>query len=194
MRASAPRGVSLVIGLTAIAATTVEIVVPEEGLLTVVLAFGVVGTFLQQMFRRDGRPRLAESVSVAVSGIIVVISVAGWITAVSQVDGLPLVLVTAAALALAAGSMYLPGPSSIAVIAACAAPTVVAALLGGLLPGVEPVPAALLGFAAGTMVAATHILFLRFRSLPLPSTGLAAAVLAPLALGLPVAQLAAFVL
>ncbi len=45
------------------------------------LAMSVVATFAHQLLRRDMRPRLVESVTGVVSGVVVVELVAGWVAA-----------------------------------------------------------------------------------------------------------------
>lgn len=194
MRASAREGSSVVIGLTAIGAVVTELVEPRSDITTVVLAFGVVAAFLQQMFRRDGRRRLVESVSTTVAGVVIVVSAAGWVSAMADPGGIAMVLVAASALALAAATTFLPGPPAFAAIAGTVVTPIMTAALGVTIPNLEVLPATLIGFAGGAIVATAHALFLRMRVPPRPVAAVAAALTPVLALGIPASQLTSFVL
>lgn len=75
-----------------------------EGLLAqlpTVAALALLLAFVHQLARRDGRPRLVESVTGAVTGQAVVVLAAAWVAVPSTYAGAPLVAVVLAALAAA---------------------------------------------------------------------------------------------
>ncbi|MDD9207211.1 hypothetical protein PU560_12150, partial [Georgenia sp. 10Sc9-8] len=150
----------------------------------------VVAAFVHQMLRRDGRPRLVESVSGVVAGVVVVVTAALWVDVSAADGGRTLVLVAAAGLTLAA--VWTALPVSVAVLASGAA-----LLAGGggllvahLLPGVELAVAAAVGAGAGLFTAVLHTLLGRSPHVSRPLAGLGAAML-PVLVGSVPAYLAA---
>lgn len=193
LRNASPRGSTAVIALTLLTGVGLSFAFPDdENVLTLTIAFGVVAAFLHQMLRRDGRPRMVESVSVTVSGLIIAVSAIGWIDALVYTGGVALALVTAAALAFAAGVTFLPVRGHFVTLIAVVGATALGAILSGIVPGVHPVAASVLSFAAGSMVAAVHILFIRYRAISRPWVAFSAATISALSMGLPVMQVAAF--
>jgi len=78
-------GVGVVVAVTG-AVTVAMSFLPGPNLLgwlPTALAVGVVLAFVHQMIRRDGRPRLVESVSATVTGQAVSILGAGWLVALT---------------------------------------------------------------------------------------------------------------
>lgn len=74
---------------------------PDDGLLAqlpAVAALALLAAFVHQLVRRDGRPRLVESVSGAVTGQAVVVLGTAWIAVPATYAGAPLVAVVLAAL------------------------------------------------------------------------------------------------
>jgi hypothetical protein len=70
-----PRGTTAVLAVgTALAAASVTLATQDPFLRWVpaAMAVSVIGAFLHQLMRRDGRPRLAESVSSSVAGLAVI--------------------------------------------------------------------------------------------------------------------------
>lgn len=191
LHTSAPRGSLLVVGLVAVGATAGMYWIPEDALvLPLAVAFGVVAAFLQQMFRGDSRPGMIESVSGTVVGVILVVSGSGWVGALAIPNGLGAILITVAAVAVAAAVTLLRLSALATVGIATAGATLLATVLGFLMSGAQLGLVAALGLAAGSIVSATHVLFLRRQPVASISAPIAAAVLPVLALGLPVMQIA----
>jgi hypothetical protein len=153
--------------------------------LLAVLGFAVVAAFVHEMARRDGRPRLVESVTGTVTGAVAAVSVAGWLV-VSGV-GPPAVLVTAtgAALAVAALAALLPlGKRYTSPIA------VSLGVLAGLavawqLPALDYLTGGAIGGGAGLMTASVRVLFDHYPASGRPSASGAIAALPVCALGVP---------
>ncbi|MFC7407115.1 hypothetical protein [Georgenia alba] len=179
------RGGSIVIGLAAVAALAV-VRFAGFGHLGLVAGLAVVAAIVHQMLRRDGRPRLVESVSGIVTGAVVTISAAGWLAI--EVDRTTPALVVTAAATIAAAATVTALRAPIAVVGGLAA--VVGAgvglLIGFLLGEVGPVAGALVGLTAGILTAALHILFGQFPASGRIRPALAAALLLVLVSGVPV--------
>jgi hypothetical protein len=153
--------------------------------LMAVLGFAVVAAFVHEMVRRDGRPRLVESVTGTVTGSVAAVSAAGWVV-VSGV-GPPAVLVTAtgAALTVAALAALIPlgsrytGPIAVSV-GVCAG-----LLAAWQLPGLGYATGGAVGGAAGLMTASVRVLFEHYPASGRPSASGAIATLPVCALGVP---------
>ncbi|XVX19730.1 hypothetical protein ACQP1U_15715 [Actinomycetota bacterium] len=109
-------GSSSVLALSSIGAAIAAVVVlddPYLRFLPLAMAASVIGIFLHQLLRRDGRPRLSESVAVTAAGVAVISSGAAYIPLPRLEVGD--VVVAAAAAAVAAGSIadLLSGRSSL---------------------------------------------------------------------------------
>ncbi|PWD51834.1 hypothetical protein C8046_15465 [Serinibacter arcticus] len=163
--------------------------------LTLVGALAVVAAFVREFARRDGRPRLIESLAASATGIVVVVSAAGWV-AVGE-GPLQLTVVLTAAVTLAAGSacaaLHLP-PWPHAIVTILAA-TGIGIGAGFVLPDeLGYVVSGLVGFAAGLLSAALHALLGRYPSAGRPAAAVAAAVLPVAVVGIPVYVLLRFFL
>ncbi|TDE88334.1 hypothetical protein EXU48_23450 [Occultella glacieicola] len=185
----ARRGASVVLLGCVVASVGVLLLTNDLAMVAVVFALSVVAAFVHELVRRDGRPRLVESVSGTVAGAAVVTSATGWIAVGTGPTAVGLLLCGAVTLAVAAMCSALPFPGWIG-----AGITVVAAAGGGLAVGsvtdVGPTAGALIGFSAGVVLAAAHRLFGQFPSSGRPFPALAAAVLPVAVAGLPVYVLA----
>lgn len=179
------RGGSVVIALVALAAVVV-VQLGSFAQLAVVMGLAVVAAFVHQMLRRDGRPRLVESVSGVISGTVVVVSAAGWLTVEEGAVAAELVVTAAAAVTAGAALTAVPGPSRLVAALATVGGGGVGLLTGALLDGVGPVPGLLVGLAAGILTAALHVLFGRFPASRRIRPALAAGLLVVLASGVPV--------
>lgn len=179
------RGGSLVIALTALAAVVV-VRLTSLADLALVMGLAVVAAFVHQMLRRDGRPRLVESVAGVVSGAVVVASAAGWLAVEGGDVTAALVVTAAATIAGAAAVTAVPGRTRLIAVLATVVGGGVGLLTGALLEGVGPVPGLLVGLAAGILTAALHILFGRFPASRRVRPALAAGLLLVLASGVPV--------
>lgn len=105
----ARRGTTTVIALAAVAAAVTAALAVRAGRLEgtrstgvlqdlpQVAALALLVAFLHQLARRDGRPRLVESVTAAVTGQAVVVLAAAWVAVPATYAGAPLVAVVLAA-------------------------------------------------------------------------------------------------
>ncbi|MFP5347762.1 MAG: hypothetical protein ACLGIA_12150 [Actinomycetes bacterium] len=117
-----------------------------------VLALSVITAFWHQLLRRDMRPRLVESVTGVVSGVVAVELSAGWIGALHSPGGAPLVLMGTTAVAVACLATGLPWPQKVTGPVAVVAGAAFAALAGALLPDLHAVPSAAVGAVAALLV------------------------------------------
>ncbi|GMA30264.1 hypothetical protein [Litorihabitans aurantiacus] len=187
-------GTRVLLALVAAASFAAVTLTGDIRLLTLVAALGVVAAFVREFARRDGRPRLIESLAASAAGIAVVVSAAGWVAVGESPTSLTVVLT--AAVALAAGSacaaIHLPPwPHALLTIAAA---TGVGIGGGYFLPEVGYVVSGLLGLSAGLLSAALHALLGRYPSAGRPAAALAAAVLPVAVVGIPVYVLLRFYL
>jgi len=150
------RGSTTILSLCGSVAVLVVALTPDEPRLRwlpSVLAMSVVAAFTHQLLRRDMRPRLVESITGVVCGVVVVELGASWI-AVSAADGGPqLVLSATAALAAASLATALPWPQRYSGPLALVAGAAFAALVASALADVGSGPAAVLGLCLGAVVA-----------------------------------------
>jgi hypothetical protein len=181
-----PRGTTTVVSASgALAAVAVGLTRDEPRLewLAPALAAAVVAEFVHQLGRRDGRPRMVESVCGSVAGVVVL----GSFAAVVALPGSPLtadgVLVWALPVALGVALQALALPGRVAVPLGVLA----AALSGGLLGGLLSAPTAGAGAAAAVAVMLHRLLtvlpragvtpgWLALAAAPLASSGLVAYV------------------
>ena len=179
------RGAGIVIALAA-AAAVVAVRLGSMPLLALVMGLSVVGAFVHQMLRKDGRPRLVESVSGVVTGNVVVVSAAGWVAVESGLVTEALVVTAAAAIAAAASCTAIPARTEVVCAAAAVGAGGVGLLTGYLLVGVGPLPGLLLGLAAGILTAGLHVLLGQFPASRRRRPAAAAALLPLLGAGVPV--------
>ncbi|SED51158.1 hypothetical protein [Ruania alba] len=182
----ARRGAVAVLLLTAAAGLTALLVWEDLLYVAVALGLGVVGAFVHEMLRRDGRPRLVESVSGVVTGAVVVASAAGWLAVGSGPVAVALLLVGAVTLTAGSACTALPipgwlGSATTIVIAAAAG-----LLVGSLIEAVGLLAGGLIGLSAGVLIAAVHALFGQFPASGRPTAALAAAMLPVAVSGVPV--------
>ena len=181
----APGGSALVIGLTGtgavgvVAATQGE---PSMRNLPLVLAMGIVLAFVAEMLRRDGRPRLVESLLGTVSGLVVAVSGAGWIATDRTDAGAELVVTCAVAIAVASAISALPLAGWWSSVVTVAAATVAGGALGYVLLEVEISSGLWTGVVSGMLVAGLRALFDQLPTLERRQAALAATVL-PVTLG-----------
>lgn len=98
-------GSSLAIGLAGVLAPATVALTPDEPYLRhvpVVVALALLAMFLHQLLRRDGRPRLTQSVAVSAAGIGFAAIGAAYVPLGRTFGGREVVAVVAAALALSA--------------------------------------------------------------------------------------------
>jgi len=178
---------SVVLLLVALAAAVgTQLLTGDLAMVAVVYGLLVVAAFVHELARRDGRPRLVESVAGAVTGMAVIVSGVGWLAIGSGASAIGLLVVGAVTLAVAAVCTSLP-------LRAPGGPvlTIALASLGGLgvgavVPAVGMTTGLLVGLAAGLLSAAVHHVLGRFPASGQPMPALAAAVLPVLVCGVPV--------
>lgn len=157
------RGSTTILAVCGSVAVLVVALTPDEPRLRwlpSVLALSVLAAFGHQLLRRDMRPRLVESVTGVLAGVVVVELSAGWVAVAAAEGGLEIVLVATSALAAAALATVVPWPQRLTRPLAVVSGAVFAALAAAFLTGPAPVHAAVLGLAAGSVVAGLDRLFL----------------------------------
>ena len=184
MSLPAPGGSSIVLGLAGLGTVLAVYATPSAPWLRnvpLVLAMGVVLAFVNELLRSDDRPRLVESLTGTVAGVVVVVSTAGWLAIAKTSGGEPFVAMSAAALAIASAVAAIPfygWPSfGLTVLVGTGAGAIAARLLPG--PGLAA--GVVVGFVCGLLVASVHMLLARVPSLRGVPGGLAASA-APIAI------------
>lgn len=133
--------------------------------LPVVIALAVLLTFVNEMARQDGRPRLLDSVAGTVTGVLVAAAAAGWIAAVRMPGGSGLVVAGAVALFLGSAAAAVPFGGWLAVLVTSAAAIAGGAGAGAVMPRIDALTGSLIGLAVGLLVAVLHALFDRVPTL-----------------------------
>lgn len=178
-----PRGAIVVLFLggtlavVAMARTTSE---PRLQWLALALAGAVVATFVHQLARRDGRPRLVESVAGEISGVVVLASLSTLQALPGTLPGVTGVLIWAGSVAAAAAVQALPLPARLLGPLGLVVGTAVGALVGGLAADGRLVA----GAAVGALVSGVALMLRQLLgSLPAAgrSPGWWAAAVAPVA-------------
>ncbi|PRY58038.1 hypothetical protein BCF74_11469 [Knoellia remsis] len=96
-------GSSIAIGVAGVIAPIVVALTPDQPFLRhlpVVVAGALLAMFLHQLLRRDGRPRLTQSIAVSAAGIAIATMGAAWVPLGRTFGGPHVVLAVAAAVAL----------------------------------------------------------------------------------------------
>jgi hypothetical protein len=164
-----PRGTTAVVALggalsaVAVGATDSE---PRLVWLAPALAGGVVGEFAHQLARRDARPRMVESVSGTIAGLVVLASLATVLALPGTPAGADGVATWAAAVTVAVvvQALTLPGRWLLAL------GVVLGALVGALLGGLLHDDTVVAGLVVGAISAAVAVMLHRLLVV-LPSAG-----------------------
>lgn len=143
-------------GVAAVLSTGIR---PDLRTLAIVFAGSVLLTFVNELLRRDGRPRLVESVAGTITGSLLAVATAGWVACGRSAEGEALVVAAAVALALASGLSAVRLPVGWASVVTAVAAGLGGALVGLVLSVIGPLVGGLAGFAVGIQVAAMHVLF-----------------------------------
>ena len=154
-----PRGTASVVGGTGTAGVVVVLLTPGDPrlrALPVVLAVAVLGAFVHQLLRRDGRPRVVDGLSGAVAGLVVTGMASGWLAALSGTHGLQLVAAAGAAVGVGSLSAALSLPVRLRGLVGLVLATAVGALVALPEPGVRTLAGGVLGLAAGVVVVLVH--------------------------------------
>lgn len=102
-----PKGASAVLALTAVLLVGSVLAVARSPYLrwaSAALAIGLIAMFVQQLLRRDGRPRLTESVMGTALGMVVLASGIAYLPIVHVSDGAQLIACAMAAIAAGTGA------------------------------------------------------------------------------------------
>jgi hypothetical protein len=100
-----PRGTAFVLALGSVGAIGTALVTSEDPFLawmTAALAGSMIVAFVHQLARRDGRPRLVESIASTITAIAIVVSGASLVALPRTVDGMWVVAIAMAAMAVSA--------------------------------------------------------------------------------------------
>ncbi len=153
---------------------------PRLEWLALALAGGVIAEFVHQLLRRDGRPRLVESVSGTVAGIVVLGSAASVLALPGSQVGAVGVVLWAAPVVAGAVVQLLPFPNRLTMAVGVLVGLLLGSLAGGMLAGATP----LAGLVCGGLTAAVALMVHRLLVV-LPAAGRApgwlALAVAPLA-------------
>lgn len=166
------RGSTSVLAGCGAVATLIVLFAPTERPLQYVaawLALSVIITFFHQLLRRDYRPRLVESVTGVVAGVVTANLAVGWLAAESTA----LVLLGACCLPVAALALAAPLPRRFTNPLAVAGSLVVAALLSALGP-VGTLPAGVIGLLVGVVAVGLDRVFAHLPTMGSRQAGLAA--------------------
>lgn len=157
--------------------------------LPLALAGAIVMVFVHQLFRREGRPHLVESVTGMVTGMLVLASAAGWVAAIRTSGGVSLVVVSAIGIAAACAAVALPIRGFFGVVLTLMASSVAGGGIGMLMPEVSGRAGMLIGLMAGILISTLHVLFAR-----LPNAGKKPAVLASVTLPVAASGIAVYII
>ncbi|WP_426565213.1 hypothetical protein ACPPVT_02695 [Angustibacter sp. McL0619] len=193
-----PRGTTTVLCLggaacvVSVAAADAE---PRLNWLALALAGSVIAEFVHQLLRRDGRPRMVESVSGTIAGLVVLGSLSAVLALLDAPAGAAGVLTWAVSVAVALLAQVAPVSSRIVIAVGAVLAAVVGGLLGLLLDGMTPLAGALTGVICGAVALVVHQLlavlpaagrapgWLALAAAPLATTGMLGYVILRLALG-----------
>jgi hypothetical protein len=158
----APRGTTAALGLSAVLAVGSVAATEDDPLLdwlALAAAGGVVACFLHQLVRRDGRPRLVESLSGELMAVALVACAAAVIGLPRTKGGADAVLPLAVAVAAVGLVQLVPLPERLRTLPALAGAAAAGALAAGLVPHVGVAYGAVVGLAYAVGVAFLRRLF-----------------------------------
>ncbi|GAB3681840.1 hypothetical protein GCM10028814_18620 [Angustibacter aerolatus] len=165
-----PRGTTSVVAGGGVLAAVAVALTTEEPLLrwlSLALAVSVVGEFVHQLARRDARPRMVESVTGSVAGLVLVSSLAAVVALPRSPVGGGGVLVWAVPVALALVPLALPLPGRVAMPLG----VLVGLVAGGQLGGLQHDGHVLAGLVAGGVSAGVVLLLHRLLAVLPPAAG-----------------------
>ena len=178
-------GPGVVIAVTGLAALAVVTITGSVDGVAIVVGLAVAAAFVQEMLRRDGRPRLVESVAGTVAGSVVAASAALWPALGDNRPATAVVVTAAAALAAGAACTALPLRGQIVAPLAMVVAAAAGLLAGWMLPHVGTAVGAATGLVAGILTWAVHVVLGRFPAATRPLPALAAAALPLMLAGAP---------
>lgn len=187
-------GPGIVIALCGLGSLAVVAVTESVDGVAVVVGLGVAAAFVQEMLRRDGRPRLVESVAGTVAGSAVAASAALWPALGDSRSAVAVVVTAAAALAAGATCTALPFRGRVTAPLAMVVAGGAGLLAGSFLPDVGLVVGGATGLAAGVLTSTIHVVLGRLPGSTRPLPALAAAALPPMLAGAPTFMLGSVLL
>jgi hypothetical protein len=159
----APRGTVAAIGLSAVLATTAVALTKDDPLLdwlALAGAGGVIVCFGHQLLRRDGRPRLVESLSGETMAVALVVCAAALVGLPRTTGGADAVLTLAVAVAAVAAVELVPLPERLLTLPALVGAAAAGALAAGLARHTPVAFGAVVGLAYAVGVICLRRLFL----------------------------------
>ena len=154
-----PHGSTSLVALGGVACVVAVALSREEPLLqwlALALAGAVVGEFVHQLARRDGRPRLVECVTGTLAGVVVLASMSTWVALPRTSIGGGGVLLVAVPVAVGLALQALPVPGRLASVSGVGVSALLAALLAGFVPEAPVLAGLLTGLAAGAVAVMLH--------------------------------------
>ena len=133
-----PRGTTAVVALGGTLAVLAVGLARDEPLLqwlSLAIAGSVLAEFVHQLARRDGRPRVVESSTGAVTGVTVLASLSAVLALPGTPSGAAGVVVVVLPVTLALVLQLVPVPARLSAAGGAVAAMLLGALLGGLLTG-----------------------------------------------------------
>lgn len=192
------RGIPVIFGI-GLLAVVVVLVTRDADHLVLTVAAAIIAAFLLEMSRTDGRPRLVEDVSGLVSGCVVALCGAGWIT-VSELD--PVLTVTAAlvlaavsalaAIPVAGRRVVLASPVVGLAVAFLAHLAAVEVLVPRGVPGLATATVLVLGASVGLLAGSVQVILSWLPSSGRRRAAMAAALTPVLLIGVPLELVARF--
>lgn len=186
---AAPKGSAFVIGVTGLGAVAVlagETNLASLDLLPLVLAMGVILTFINELLRKDERKDMMVSLSGTISGLVVTVASAGWLATATGDLGIELVTTAAAALATSSTVVALKIVEWLRAGLCIVVGASIGLLVAFVLPQIDAFFGLWSGMIAGLLVITLNLLFQHLDAkLPSKENWLAnlALVVLPVALG-----------
>ena len=153
-----PRGSGAVVALSGVVAVVTAVVSAGRdhplAPFAVILALSVLAAFGHELLRKDGRPRLVDSVTGTFAGEVLAVLGAGWLLLPGSRTGVNGVAVAAAAVVAARLATALPWPLRITGWIALLGSAAFGGIAAVLLPEFDLWPGALIGACVGVVVAA----------------------------------------
>jgi hypothetical protein len=181
----APRSTSAALGLSAVLATVSVAATRDDPLLdwlALASAGGVMVAFLHQLVRRDGRPRLVESLSGELLAVGLIVCGAALIGLPRTKGGADAVLSLAACAAAAFAIELVPLPERLMAFPLVVGSTAAGGLAAGLVPDTKIAFGAAVGLAYAIAVVCLRRMFMGRPGVAFPPASVALAM-APLAAG-----------
>jgi hypothetical protein len=179
----APRSTVLALSVCAVASVVAVTLTRDDPLLdwlALAIAGGVIACFGHQLLRRDGRPRLVESLAGEIMAVTLLASAAAIVALPRTPGGADIVLVLAAAVAAVGLVELVPLPERLTVVPAVVASAAAGALAAALVPHVTSGFGAIVGLAFAVTALVVRRLFLAQPVLAFTSAALSMAA-APIA-------------